>query len=101
MKANLATAAYETSKHRLLVLGGSGFVGGNVLQRAVQKGLWARSLSPTGKPRWRDVPWIHDVDWQQGDLFDAAALARALEGVTGVSASLYLSMRLSLLLALG
>lgn len=80
-----ATAAYETSKHRLLVLGGSGFVGGNILQRAVQKGIAVRSLAPTGKPQWRDVPWINEVEWIQGDVFDPDDLAEAVKGVTGVS----------------
>jgi uncharacterized protein YbjT (DUF2867 family) len=82
-----ATAAYETGKHRLLVLGGSGFVGGNILQRAVQKGIAVRSLAPSGKPQWRDVPWVDEVEWVQGDVFDADSLAEAVQGVTGVSES--------------
>ncbi|CAI5713683.1 unnamed protein product [Peronospora destructor] len=46
--------AYDKSEHCLLVVGGNGFVGINILQRAVQKGV------------------------------EACALAKAVEGVTGV-----------------
>lgn len=80
-----ATKSYEKSKHRLLVVGGNGFVGSNILQRAVQKGIEVRSLNPSGKPHWQDVPWIDQVDWHQGDLFNPEELARATEGVTAVS----------------
>ncbi|KAJ0398611.1 hypothetical protein ATCC90586_007984 [Pythium insidiosum] len=79
-----AAKAYETDKHRLLVLGGNGFVGSNILQRAVQKGIAVRSLNRTGKPQWQDVPWIEHVDWQQGDVFNSNDLAQAVEGITGV-----------------
>ncbi len=60
-------------KHFLLVVGGSGYVGSNILQRAVQKGLKVRSLTRTGRPAWSDnvpwtdkviiYPWIHRYDW--------------------------------------
>lgn len=78
------TTAYIKRKHRLLVIGGSGFVGSNILQRSVQKGIEVRSLNPSGKPKWQDVQWIDQVDWCQGDVFDENALANALDGVTGV-----------------
>ncbi|POM66716.1 NAD dependent epimerase/dehydratase [Phytophthora palmivora] len=76
--------AYDKSEHRVLVIGGNGFVGSNILQRAVQKGIEVRSLNPSGKPQWQDVPWIDNVDWHEGDVFDDKQLAKAVEGVTGV-----------------
>lgn len=76
--------AYDKEKHRLLVIGGNGFVGSNILQRAVQKGIEVRSLNPSGKPQWQDVPWIDHVDWHEGSVFDSKELTRAVEGVTGV-----------------
>ncbi|DBA04980.1 TPA: hypothetical protein N0F65_006982 [Lagenidium giganteum] len=79
-----ATKAYEKSKHRVLVIGGNGFVGTNILQRAVQKGIEVRSLNPSGKPQWQDIPWIDQVDWHQGDVFNADDLSKAVEGMTGV-----------------
>eukprot|EP00644_Phytophthora_capsici_P018518 jgi/Phyca11/130737/e_gw1.97.116.1 len=75
---------YDKSEHRVLVIGGNGFVGSNILQRAVQKGIEVRSLNPSGKPQWQDVPWIDQVDWHEGDVFDDKQLAKAVEGVTGV-----------------
>lgn len=82
----LSTQSYDKSKHRLLVIGGNGFVGSNILQRAVQKGIEVRSLNKSGKPQWQDVPWIDQVEWHQGDVFNADDLAKAVDGVTGVSA---------------
>ncbi|KAL7687308.1 putative NAD(P)-binding domain, NAD(P)-binding domain superfamily [Plasmopara halstedii] len=76
--------AYDKSEHRLLIIGGNGFVGSNILQRAVQKGIEVRSLNPSGKPQWQDVPWIDNVDWHMGNVFDKNHLAKAVEGVTGV-----------------
>ena len=80
-----ALRAYDKSEHRLLVVGGSGFVGSNILQRAVQKGIGVRSLNRSGKPQWQDVPWIDQVDWRSGSVFNEEDLAEAVEGVTGVS----------------
>lgn len=80
-----ATKSYDKSKHRLLVIGGNGFVGSNILQRAVQKGIEVRSLNKSGKPKWQDVPWIDQVEWHQGDVFNPDDVAKAAEGVTGVS----------------
>ena len=77
--------AYDKSEHRLLVVGGSGFVGSNILQRAVQKGIEVRSLNRSGKPQWQDVPWIDQVDWRSGSVFNDEQLLEAVEGVTGVS----------------
>lgn len=84
-----ATVSYDKSQHRLLVIGGNGFVGSNILQRAVQKGIEVRSLSRSGKPQWQDVPWIDQVEWRRGDVFNPDDVARAAEGVTGVSMWLY------------
>jgi nucleoside-diphosphate-sugar epimerase len=78
------TKSYEKNKHRLLVIGGSGFVGSNILQRAVQKGIEVKSFNRTGKPTWQDVPWIEQVDWIKGDAFDQVELEKAMDGITGV-----------------
>jgi hypothetical protein len=83
-----AAAAYDAQKHLLLVVGGNGFVGSNILQRAVQKGIEVRSLNKSGKPQWQDVPWIDQVDWHQGSVFNPEDLAKAVDGATGVSTSL-------------
>ncbi|TMW64833.1 hypothetical protein Poli38472_009000 [Pythium oligandrum] len=79
-----ATHTYRKSKHFLLVIGGNGFVGSNILQRAVQKGIDVRSLNPSGKPDWQDVPWIDQVEWMKGDVFNPDDLAAAVDEATGV-----------------
>ncbi|OQR89665.1 hypothetical protein ACHHYP_06129 [Achlya hypogyna] len=80
-----STMVYNPRQHLLLVVGGNGFVGSNILQRAVAKGIEVRSLNRSGKPEWGDqVPWVDKVDWVQGDVFSKADLAKAIDGVTGV-----------------
>ncbi|CAI5713762.1 unnamed protein product [Peronospora destructor] len=59
-------------------------INAHVQGRAVQKGVDVRSLNRSGKPQWQDVPWIDEVDWHKGDVFDEQQLAKAVEGVTGV-----------------
>ncbi|KDO21181.1 hypothetical protein SPRG_11040 [Saprolegnia parasitica CBS 223.65] len=77
--------AYNPRQHTLLVVGGNGFVGSNILQRAVAKGIEVRSLNRSGKPTWGDqVPWVEKVEWIQGDVFSPTDLAKAVDGVTGV-----------------
>nr|CCA15162.1 conserved hypothetical protein [Albugo laibachii Nc14] len=81
---SFATQSYTRSKHFLLVIGGKGFVGSNTLQHALQKGIEVRSLNPSGKPSWPDAPWINDVEWIQGSVFDPTDVSLAMKGITGV-----------------
>lgn len=83
--AKRTAKSYEKNKHKLLVIGGNGFVGSNILQRAVQKGIYVRSLNRSGKPKWNDVPWVNEVDWIEGDVFKEEDITKAVKGITGVS----------------
>lgn len=61
-----------------LVTGGTGLVGSRLLRHFVDAGMECRALVRPGK----DVP--ADVTRVEGDLFDAAALKKAVEGVSAV-----------------
>ncbi|XP_052205085.1 uncharacterized protein At1g32220, chloroplastic-like [Diospyros lotus] len=68
---------------KLLVLGGSGFVGSHVCREAVMRGLNVSSLSRSGRPSLYKS-WANNVFWHQGNLLSTDSLKNALNGVTCV-----------------
>lgn len=56
-------------RNKLLVLGGTGFVGTHICKEALQRGLPVMSLSRSGRPRLQES-WTFDVTWIQGSLFE-------------------------------
>ncbi|EES00762.1 hypothetical protein BDA96_03G174800 [Sorghum bicolor] len=75
--------ASKSSPEKLLVLGGSGFVGSHVCKEALDKGLVVSSLSRSGKPSLNE-PWADKVIWNQGDLLEPASLKDAMDNVSAV-----------------
>jgi uncharacterized protein YbjT (DUF2867 family) len=69
----------SSSSPIVLVTGATGYVGGRLVPRLLDAGLEVRVLvrSPD---RLRDVPWAGKVQIVEGDLSDAATLARAFRG---------------------
>lgn len=68
---------------RLLVVGGSGFIGREVCRRAVRDGHEVRSVSRSGRPA-TDAPWADAVSWTSADLFRPDAWRGRLDGVDAV-----------------
>ncbi|XP_071705461.1 uncharacterized protein At1g32220, chloroplastic-like [Rutidosis leptorrhynchoides] len=68
---------------KLLVLGGSGFVGSHICKEALNRGLSVASLSRSGKLSI-DEPWANKVDWHHGDLLSGNSWQEALNGVTSI-----------------
>ncbi|KAM7221422.1 NAD dependent epimerase/ dehydratase [Rhypophila decipiens] len=61
---------------RLVVFGGSGFLGSRICQAAVNRGWDVTSISRSGQPTWTSVsssanppPWSHRVAWERADIF--------------------------------
>lgn len=71
---------------RLLVVGGSGFIGRAICRDALQAGHDVRSVSRGGRPDNRGVAdqWADDVEWTSADLFSPHAWRDRLRGVDGV-----------------
>eukprot|EP00301_Raphidiophrys_heterophryoidea_P017359 c27276_g1_i1.p1 GENE.c27276_g1_i1~~c27276_g1_i1.p1 ORF type:complete len:275 (+),score=47.59 c27276_g1_i1:38-862(+) len=70
---------------RLLVVGGSGFIGRHVCRAALQRGAKVVSLSRRGAPSsLNEEPWMRHVDWQKGDAIDPATTAELLKDCQGV-----------------
>ena len=65
---------------RILVTGATGYIGGRVVPRLLERGHTVRVLARSPQ-KLRDVPWAGSVEIVAGDLGDPAAVTRALEGV--------------------
>ncbi|KAD4384936.1 hypothetical protein R6Q59_010936 [Mikania micrantha] len=68
---------------KLLVLGGSGFVGSHICKEALNRGLSVASLSRSGNSSIQE-PWVNKVQWHQGDLLSGSSWKEALNGVTSI-----------------
>ncbi|MCO5615052.1 hypothetical protein L7F22_069340 [Adiantum nelumboides] len=64
-----APNVHPTERNKLLVLGGTGFVGTPVCKEALQRGLPVMSLSRSGRPKLQES-WTFEVTWIQGSLFE-------------------------------
>ncbi|KAL7123613.1 hypothetical protein ACP275_01G116200 [Erythranthe tilingii] len=60
----------DVKAERIVVLGGSGFVGSAICKAAVSKGIEVISLSRSGRPSYSE-PWVDQVNWVTGDVFYA------------------------------
>lgn len=65
---------------RVLVTGATGYIGGRLVPRLLAAGCEVRVLV-RNLVKLTDVPWVNEVDIAEGDLGDAASVARAVEGV--------------------
>ncbi|KAL7687339.1 hypothetical protein Plhal304r1_c023g0080291 [Plasmopara halstedii] len=82
--------AYDKSKHRLLIIGGNGFVGSNILPRKHLRVSMCfsqlRDLSCWPQhgfahcPQWQDVHWNDDADWHIRNVFDNNQLTELSRG---------------------
>lgn len=71
---------------KIVVLGGSGFVGTAICKAAVAKGIEVVSFSRSGRPSSYD-PWADEVTWLAGDVF-YARWDEVLVGATAVVSTL-------------
>ncbi|XP_027084787.1 uncharacterized protein At1g32220, chloroplastic-like [Coffea arabica] len=58
----------DVKTERIVVLGGSGFVGSAICKAAVSKGIEVISLSRSGRPSYTGS-WVDQVTWKSGDVF--------------------------------
>ncbi|GMA29796.1 SDR family oxidoreductase [Arenivirga flava] len=77
-----ATASVPSvpSRGRVLVTGATGYLGGRLVPRLLDAGWTVRVLA-RNPAKLRDVPWADRVEVAEGDLLDADAVARAVDGV--------------------
>lgn len=74
---------------KLLVFGGSGFLGSRISEEAQRTGLAVVSISRGGAPpAGASGDWVSRVQWVKGDVFDPASWEAQLEGAVGVVSTL-------------
>ncbi|KQJ82405.1 uncharacterized protein At1g32220, chloroplastic [Brachypodium distachyon] len=76
----------DVKTEKIVVLGGSGFVGTAICKAAVAKGIEVVSFSRSGRPSSYD-PWADEVTWLAGDVF-YARWDEVLVGATAVVSTL-------------
>ncbi|KAI1978319.1 hypothetical protein LOZ53_003071 [Ophidiomyces ophidiicola] len=76
---------------RLVVAGGSGFLGSRICQSAVTRGWDVVSLSRHGEPTWDAITsssqaprWAKSVNWAKADMLDPATYSSHLKNATAV-----------------
>ena len=74
-----------TSKRRVLVTGGTGFLGAYIIQNLVEKGSAVTALRRSNDPPFFLPPSItNKVQWVQGDVLDVISLSEAMEDIDAV-----------------
>jgi len=64
-----------------LVTGGAGFIGSHLVEELVRRGEQVRVLDNLSTGKLRNLAHIPGVEFQEGDLADPAACARAADGI--------------------
>ncbi|KAH6693697.1 NAD dependent epimerase/dehydratase family protein [Plectosphaerella plurivora] len=77
----------KVAAKKLVVCGGSGFVGSRICKYAVQRGWEVTSVSRSGEPKWETVTssasppsWARSVTWERADILRPATYAPLLKG---------------------
>ncbi|MEQ1677013.1 MAG: SDR family NAD(P)-dependent oxidoreductase [Chitinophagaceae bacterium] len=70
---------------KILVTGGTGFLGSYIIKLLVEKGYSVRAIRRSDKlPSWIPAAIFNTVEWVEGDVLDVVALQDAMEGVDTV-----------------
>ncbi|KAL1997075.1 hypothetical protein VTN49DRAFT_7940 [Thermomyces lanuginosus] len=76
---------------RIVVAGGSGFLGSRICKHAVARGWSVTSLSRSGEPRWDTVTssphrpgWAQSVEWARADILKPASYKPFLKDAAAV-----------------
>ncbi|KAF9689618.1 hypothetical protein SADUNF_Sadunf01G0111100 [Salix dunnii] len=72
-KSTTIDVVADVKTERVVVLGGSGFVGSAICKAAVSKGIEVISLSRSGRPTYPDS-WIDQVTWIPGMFYNLPSL---------------------------
>ncbi len=72
-------------QNKVLVTGGTGFLGSYILKNLVEKNIQVRAIRRSSKmPFFIPETILSKVEWVQGDVLDVVSLEEAMQGVDGV-----------------
>jgi dihydroflavonol-4-reductase len=75
----------QYEKGKVLVTGGTGFLGAYVIRELVEKGWAVRAIRRgSSLPAFISADILQRVEWVTGNILDVVALEEAMEGVTGI-----------------
>jgi dihydroflavonol-4-reductase len=75
----------QYEKGKILVTGGTGFLGAYVIRELAEKGWAVRAIRRgSSLPAFIPADILQQVEWITGDILDVVALEEAMEGVAGV-----------------
>ena len=67
---------------KILITGGTGFLGSYIIKELVEKGYAVKALRRSNKlPTWIPSEILEKTEWVDGDVLDVVALEDAMEGV--------------------
>ena len=71
--------------NKVLVTGGTGFIGAYILKELVEKGYTVRAIRRSNKlPFFISIDILNKVEWVNGDVLDVISLNEAMQGVDAV-----------------
>lgn len=70
---------------KVLVTGGTGFLGSYILEELINNGYTLRAIRRSFKmPKWISPNLLEKVEWVEGDILDIISLEEAMEGMDAV-----------------
>lgn len=84
----MASSMASSSSHKLLVVGGNGYLGSAICKAGVARGWDVTSISSSGKP-WRTPAghsrkWTESVKWKAADAFEPESYRELVAGSSAV-----------------
>lgn len=75
-----------TLQSKILVTGGTGFLGAYIIKELVQQGFHVRAIKRVAAqmPLFIDAEVLQKVEWVEGDILDVVSLADAMQGIDTV-----------------
>ncbi|KAF2655649.1 NAD(P)-binding protein [Lophiostoma macrostomum CBS 122681] len=81
----------QAAKKKLVICGGTGFLGSRICKAAAHRGWAVTSISRSGDPNWSSISsspnapsWASSVSWQKGDILNPSTYTSHLENADAV-----------------
>ncbi|RMZ75492.1 hypothetical protein DV737_g5277, partial [Chaetothyriales sp. CBS 132003] len=91
MASASASASAGAARKKIVVAGGSGFLGSRICRSAAGRGWNVTSISRSGEPSWQSVTasaaapaWSKQVQWAKGDILKPATYTALLTDASAV-----------------